>query len=436
MTTKKKAQSAQTNKPRTTQDDLVDAVEYVIQTKNAEGITNLLPETVDLFIVESIFRPRPLSLISRFAGNEYHRLRDLSNNNNNNAKRNNRNATETSSALEDAQTIIQSFASDSKQYPPTAPLSWGNTNTRPREMITALEAAEKSQRPVHFIIYGGLEACDKIRDHSFQVDDDLALCLPKSSRLTLLKRNIGRFVETGRYIPCSAIADAMERVNSMVASAVAEANKEENISSSCCDRSNDAKFRLDYELAKLAGYSLHENRTVSCLSPSDNRGNYASGGRGNNAAAGRGGRGRYNGGRHNSNRGRGQNHHNNQDYQRRRDHHNGRGGGGGGGGGSRGGGKSYAQGSAGKGYNQGRDSYRSQNGGRGGSYSSQGRGRSGSNYHQGGRHHPNQEGYSGRNSNQYYEDSKMNDRFEPRGNSSQYQRSGSAQSNGRGRGRY
>ena len=299
-------------------------------------------------------------------------------------------------------------------------------------MITALEAAEKSQRPVHFIIYGGLEACDKIHDHSFQVDDDLALCLPKSSRLTLLKRNIGRFVETGRYIPCSAIADAMERVNSMVASAVAEANKEEIMSSSCCDRSNDAKFRLDYELAKLAGYSLHENRTVSCLSPSDNRGNYASGGRGNNG--GGGGRGRYNGGQHNSNRGRGQNHHNNQDYQRRRDHHNGRGGGGGGG--SRGGGRSYAQGSAGKSYNQGRDSYRSQNGGRGGSYSSQGRGRSGSNHHQGGRHHPNQEGYSGRNSNQYYEDSRMNDRFEPRGNSSQYQRSGSAQSNGRGRGRY
>eukprot|EP00577_Skeletonema_sp_RCC1716_P007473 CAMPEP_0113387216 /NCGR_PEP_ID=MMETSP0013_2-20120614/8418_1 /TAXON_ID=2843 ORGANISM="Skeletonema costatum, Strain 1716" /NCGR_SAMPLE_ID=MMETSP0013_2 /ASSEMBLY_ACC=CAM_ASM_000158 /LENGTH=593 /DNA_ID=CAMNT_0000270097 /DNA_START=156 /DNA_END=1938 /DNA_ORIENTATION=+ /assembly_acc=CAM_ASM_000158 len=286
MTTKKKAQSAQTNKPRTTQDDLVDAVEYIIQTKNAEGITNLLPETVDLFIVESIFRPRPLSLISRFAGNEYHRLRDLSNNNNNNAKRNNRNATETSSALEDAQTIIQSFASDSKQYPPTAPLSWGNTNTRPREMITALDAAEKSQRPVHFIIYGGLEACDQIRDHSFQVDDDLTLCLPKSSRLTLLKRNIGRFVETGRYIPCSAIADAMERVNSMVASAVAEANKEEIMSSSCCDRANDAKFRLDYELAKLAGYSLHENRTVSCLSPSDNRGNYASGGRGNNGGGG------------------------------------------------------------------------------------------------------------------------------------------------------
>eukprot|EP00985_Skeletonema_marinoi_P005814 scaffold2523_cov115-Skeletonema_marinoi.AAC.3 len=432
ITTKKKAQSARTNKPRTTQDDLVDAVEYIIQTKNAEGISNLLPETVDLFIVESIFRPRPLSLISRFAGNEYHRLRDLSNNNNNNAKRNNRNATETSSALEDAQTIIQSFASDSKQYPPTAPLSWGNTNTRPREMITALDAAEKSQRPVHFIIYGGLEACDKIRDHSFQVDDDLTLCLPKSSRLTLLKRNIGRFVETGRYIPCSAIADAMERVNSMVASAVAEANKEEIMSSSCCDRSNDAKFRLDYELAKLAGYSLHENRTVSCLSPSDNRGNYASGGRGNNG--GGGGRGRYNGGQHNSNRGRGQNHHNNQDYQRRRDHYNGRGGGGGGG--SRGGGKSYAQGSAGKGYNQGRDSYRSQNGGRGRSYSTQGRGRSGSNFHQGGRHHPNQEGYSGRNSNQYYEDSRMNDRFEPRGNSSQYQRSGSAQSNGRGRGRY
>mmetsp|Transcript_17626 Transcript_17626/g.28985 ORF Transcript_17626/g.28985 Transcript_17626/m.28985 type:complete len:593 (-) Transcript_17626:942-2720(-) len=391
------------NTPRPTLDDLIDAVEYVIATKHDEGITNLLPETVDLFIVESIFRPRPLSQISRFAGNEYNRLRELS------KRTNNTNATEAPSALEDAQTSIRSFASDSKQYPPTAALSWGNTNTRPREMITALEAAEKSQRPVHFIIFGGLEACDKIRNHTFQVDADLTLCLPHSSRLTLSKRNICRFVETGRYIPCKAISDAMERVDSMVTTAVAEANKEENLSSSSssCVRNNDAKFRLDYELAKLAGYHLHENRTVSCLSPPVNRGNYSTGGRGN-----AGGRGRYtNGGRSNSNRGRGQNSNNSQDYQRRRV-----------GGGGRGGGRNYTEGSSGRSYNQGS----------GGSYNSQGRGRGGSSHHQGGRQHSNQQGYRGQNSKQYSEGT--------RGNSNECQRSGSGghyndSGHGRGRGR-
>jgi len=427
MSKSNKAQSSQTNQRRTTQDDLIDAVEYVIRTKTAEGITNLLPETVDLFIVESIFRPRPLSEISQFAGDDYHRLRDLS-------KRNNRhNAIDALSALEDAQTTLQSLASDSTQYPPTVPLSWGNTNTRPREMITALEAAEKSHRPVQFIIYGGLEACDEIRNHTFQVDNDLTLCLTKSSRLTLLKRNICRFVETGRYIPCSAVADALERVNSMVATAVAGANKKAENSLSSCDneRANDAKFRLDYELAKLAGYQLHANRTVSCLSSSNNnnnnRGNYSSGGRGNNA----GGRGRYNGGRNNYNRGRGQNNSNGQDYQRRRDQYNSRGGG-------RGGGRSYTQSSDGRGYNQGRggDSYRNQNGGRGSHSYNNNQGRGGSSHHQGGRYHSNQERYRGRNPNQYSEDSRMSDGLEPRGNSTQYRRSGSNQYNGRGRGRH
>jgi len=418
MSKKKKTQSTEKMKPRTTQDDLIDAVEYVIQSKNDEGITNVLPERVDLFVVESIFRPRPLSLISRFAVEEY----------NNNTY--NRNVTETSSALEAAQTTIQSFAVDSKTYPTTAPISWGNTNTRPREFITALQAAEMSQRPVQFIIYGGLEACDTIRNCTFQLDDDLKLCLPKSSRLTLLQRNIRRFVETGRYIPSSAIADAIERVNSMIATAVDEANKEENdASSSSCEVTNDAKFRLDYELAKLAGYHLHANRTVSSLSPPDNnnhRGNYhSSGGRDNSNNVGRGRN--NNGGRNNNNshRGRGQN---NQDYQRRRDQKSR------GGGGSGRGGRSYTQGhpAPGRGYNQGGESYRSQHGGRGGSYNSQGRGRGGSSsyHHQGGRY-PNQ-GYGGRNSNQYG-DSRMDDRSEPRGNSSQYnQRSRGNEQYGRG----
>lgn len=164
-------------------------------------------------------------------------------------------------------------------------------------MVTALDAAEKSKRPVEFIIYGGLEAIDKMSPtHMFQHDNDMTLCLPKSSRLTLLKRNINRFVETGRYIPRLAIADAMERVESMVASAVNEANKAGNHQ----DRPNDAKFRLDFELAKLAGYRLHADRTVSSLSPPQRGGRYNQRGPSDRDNPGRGrgnyhsrGRGRY-----------------------------------------------------------------------------------------------------------------------------------------------
>lgn len=164
-------------------------------------------------------------------------------------------------------------------------------------MVTALDAAEKSKRPVEFIIYGGLEAIDKMPNHMFQNDNDLTLCMPRSSRLTLLKRNINRFVETGRYIPSSAIADAMERVDSMISSAVNEANKSGNHQ----ERPNDAKFRLDFELAKLAGYRLHANRTVSSLSSSQGGSRYNQRGRGN-------GRGNYHSrgrGRHYDERSRG-----------------------------------------------------------------------------------------------------------------------------------
>lgn len=177
-------------------------------------------------------------------------------------------------------------------------------------MVTALDAAEKSKRPVEFIIYGGLEAIDKMSPtHMFQNDNDLTLCLPRSSRLTLLKRNINRFVETGRYIPSSAIADATERVDSMISSAVNEAKKSGNHQ----DRPNDAKFRLDFELAKLAGYRLHADRTVSSLSPPQRGGRYnqrGPSGRGNSGRGnGRGiGRGNYNSrgrGRHYDERSRG-----------------------------------------------------------------------------------------------------------------------------------
>lgn len=246
------------------------------------------PLSSTLPVVESIFRPRPLSLISRFAGQNHPLCRSS-----------NRNITETSSALEAAQNQLLQCAVNPTQYPSTAPLSWGNTNTRPREMVTALDAAEKSKRPVEFIIYGGLEAIDKMPNHMFQNDDDMTLCLPKSSRLTLLKRNINRFVETGRYIPSSAIADAMERVDSMISSAVNEANKSGNHQ----DRPNDAKFRLDFELAKLAGYRLHANRTVSSLSPPQRGGRYNQRGPPDRGNSGRGnGRGNYpsrgRGGRH------------------------------------------------------------------------------------------------------------------------------------------
>ena len=323
------------------QDDLISAVEHVIQTQKGETTKNddtsaTLPESIDLFIVESIFRPRPTHLMQQIQTTF-----DQGNN-----------ASEANSALDQALSLIKTHATNPQIHAATSPLSWGNTNTRPREFTSALEAAVLSGRPVEFIVFGGMEVCGMIRQHlsrteynkinhdgnedaaaangdsDDQSEEKSLLCLPKVDRKTLLIRNIQRFIQTGRYVPSNAIADAMVRVESLLASAAAEANKEypkdanhdDNDSASKTKISmGQAKFRLDYELAKLAGYKLDVDRTVSLIPGANNNSNHRrdnrneSGGRygrGRNSYQSGGGRGDYGGsrnshGRYDNGRGRG-----------------------------------------------------------------------------------------------------------------------------------
>lgn len=263
-----------------------------------------LPKQIDLFVVESIFRPRPLELM-----------------------RNTKNNTPSSSALDEAQRLIKSISTDSSVHDSAAPLAWGNTNTRPREFLSAMEAATLSGRPVEFIVFGGLDACVTICKHimsgtetrTTSQDDgesDL-LCLPKLSRRVLLMRNIQRFVNTGRYIPSIAIDDAIVRVESMLAEATKKACSQNWTIKSDSELSmKDAKFRLDCELCKLAGYELHPNRTVSLMKKAnannqydaqrENRSNHHGRGRGNRSNnSGDRGRGGYDQARGNQGRGRG-----------------------------------------------------------------------------------------------------------------------------------
>ncbi|KAL7545375.1 hypothetical protein ACHAWF_008722 [Thalassiosira exigua] len=267
-------------------DDLSYAIEHVIglqekslkAEENADHQGATLPATVDLFIVESIFRPRPFDALQKMS--------------------NGKNPRSNTSALDDALHLMKSYATNPRVHDPLAPLSWGNTNTRPREFQSALESAALSGRPVEFIVYGGMEACEMIREHvsrreyrqshgeesgsasnfsSKIIDEDESpemqkfLCLPKVDRKTLLVRNLQRFLKTGRYIPSSAISDAVVRVDSLLATAAAEPNKDCFMGGGQEKDSqlsvSTAKFRLDYELAKLAGYRMKDDRTVSLLRP-------------------------------------------------------------------------------------------------------------------------------------------------------------------------
>ncbi len=262
--------------------DLISAVEHIIQLQQCarqgkkiddQGPAQPLPTKIDLFIVESVFRPRPLELIQQMPNEEI------------NSTRNTSLSLEASSGIDHAQYLLKKYATNSQIHSPMASISWGNTNTRPREFQFALESAAISGRPVEFIAFGGMEACNMIRDHvsrreyrkSHGNEEILALaqidgmhgtlCLPKVDRRTLFVRNLQRLLETGRYIPSNAITDAMVRVESMLAQAVAEAKKKEYPPPDEDDSEKKqfctAKFRLDFELAKLAGYHMTADRTVS-----------------------------------------------------------------------------------------------------------------------------------------------------------------------------
>ena len=260
--------------------DLIDAIEHVIQlhATGEEGDDNNvsapIPKAIDLFVAESIFRPRPLELLHQMA-NEC-------------TKKHTSTSLEALSALDQALYLLKTHAVNPDVHPSAACLSWGNTNTRPREFQSALEAAALSGRTVEFIVFGGIEACELIRermsrreyrkmshvneavaDKENSSDKQMRLFLPKVDRKTLFIRNLRRFLQTGRYIPSNAIADAMIRVESLLAEAVAEAIKdypnEDNGSEIEPKSMHSAKFWLDFELAKLAGYHLNQNRTVSSV---------------------------------------------------------------------------------------------------------------------------------------------------------------------------
>jgi hypothetical protein len=260
--------SEQIENPNPVHVDLLAAVENMMSSREE---SERLPKEVDLFIVESIFHPRPIELIRNIT-------REFSS----------ASSTIESSALDAALYQLKSHATDNHTHSRTASLAWGNTNTRPREYKSALEAAFLSRRPVEFIVFGGMEACNMIREHlsrrEYHMSHDVESaigdhdteygsnmedhyqirCLQKITRRELFQRNLQRFATTGKYIPSGAIHDAIVRVESMLASAAADAKK--NFDNSSKLSLEKAKFRLDYELAMLGGYVLHSDRTVSLAS--------------------------------------------------------------------------------------------------------------------------------------------------------------------------
>ena len=75
-------------------------------------------------------------------------------------------------------------------------VAWGNTNTQARDYAVALRCAEESNRPVKFVRWG----------HE----------LPELSTEELVRRNVERFVATGRYIPVGTIDHFRRRTETLL----------------------------------------------------------------------------------------------------------------------------------------------------------------------------------------------------------------------------
>lgn len=282
---------------------LIDAVEHYAETETLTSSGHLRDANhpilgsdgcSDLFVLEAIFRSADV-----VEGGRSRRI---------------------PSGLNLALSKMERLACNPNALPLNAPLAWGNTNTRPREYTSALEVAQKSGRPVVFIphvnpsvvsVEGGKgpgptnESAASEFLHHVELDE-------------LYRRSIGRLVQTGRYVPATAIKDAAFRCDSLMLSAKADMGRMFPISQDEVDAGDEVKvgltedtirtftkLELEMALCKMAGYQMNADRTVRKLFRDNDsgggrgRGGRGYGGRGN----GRGqsssynGRGRGGGGR-------------------------------------------------------------------------------------------------------------------------------------------
>jgi len=253
-------------------DLLIEAVEKCLRdNSNDDGAQDVFLPEVDLFIKEGIWRATSSSSTSTSSVNASYSTAGMG-------------------GLQAAKFILETAAMDATTLCSTA-IAWGNTNTKSSDYIPALQAGEQSKRPIHFIPFLPND------------DEGLLLCLPWIDIQELLHRSIRRLYTTGRYIPVRAILDACIRVDQLMACAREDMTKSSPSSTTTTlddvagvgdrgerrrrDSTTTTKFRLDVALAKVAGFRMNDDRTVTRLPG----GRVGSG----NSRGGRGRDGRYRG---------------------------------------------------------------------------------------------------------------------------------------------
>jgi hypothetical protein len=110
--------------------------------------------------------------------------------------------------------------------PPSQAVAWGNTNLRPTDYREALQIAADQRRPVHFCVFDacrtqlpafdeqGGSARNESKNEFMEISSGFppdAFDLKADSFQELMRRNVQRLLETGRYIPSMVLWDMLQR---------------------------------------------------------------------------------------------------------------------------------------------------------------------------------------------------------------------------------
>ena len=206
---------------------VVEVVEETISEFESKQQPILLPITIDLFVVDAIFRRSPT------LNNAQNKMND------------NVDDVPSLSALERIEQLLY-------DTPVSTPIAFGNTNSRATDYVKALQMALELKRPVHFVVY-----CD---DKNENIDKDLFDLTVEEGIKGLIRRNVYRFLQTGRYVPEQVITDMRNRTQNLINDFIRRQRSFPSNTEIDVQKLNKLEFHQ--HLARLAGFIMNDERII------------------------------------------------------------------------------------------------------------------------------------------------------------------------------
>ena len=206
---------------------VVEVVEETICEFESKHQPILLPIIIDLFIMDAIFRRPPTT------NNAQNKMNDSVDD------------VPSLSALERVEQLLY-------DTPVSTPIAFGNTNSRATDYVKALQMALELKRPVHFVVY-----CD---DKNENIDKDLFDLTVEEGIKGLIRRNVYRFLQTGRYVPEQVITDMRNRTQNLINDFIRRQRSFPSNTEIDVQKLNKLEFHQ--HLARLAGFIMNDERII------------------------------------------------------------------------------------------------------------------------------------------------------------------------------